>query len=64
MQQHKKRGILVQYFDNKKTEAMCILIEKVLELPEEVFNAFRDLLLRDKGEAKRILDQIVKERGD
>lgn len=45
------------------TVTMCTLIEKVIKLPEHVFNTFSGLLVRDNGEAKEILNQISKERG-
>ena len=42
---------------------MYALIENVIGLPEEVFNTFSALLIRDKSKAKEILIQISKERG-
>lgn len=42
---------------------MYALIENVIGLPEEAFNAFGALLIRDKSEAKEILIKISKERG-
>jgi len=48
---------------NHDSTTMYALIEKVIKLPEDVFNTFGALLIRDKSEAKEILIQISKERG-
>jgi hypothetical protein len=60
----KRRRVLVQYLDikNSNAETMYTLIEKVLDLPEEVFDLLSELLIRDKGGAEKILGEISKDR--